>query len=145
MVTVRELIRWTRSFKSNLISNASRVRIKFLNVTMENDSTGDFKQVLIAAHGDSSPRKAIIKIYGSDHNAKVWLSCDCPWWCFAAEWAVNNRSSTDIIYCNGNPPDPQNPLSPNPDRRPHLCKHLLAAFMKGALIVKSKKDNRKKR
>ena len=64
MVTVRELIRWTRNFKPNLISNASKVKIKFLKVTMEKDGQGDFKQVLISAHGDSSPRKAIIKIYG---------------------------------------------------------------------------------
>lgn len=55
----------------------------------------------------------------TDKNSLVWVSCTCPYWLFYCEYAVARTGSTDILYCNGEPP-----YIRNPKRVPYLCKHL---------------------
>ncbi len=58
-------------------------------------------------------------------DTPVWVSCTCPWFKFVCEYALAKVGSSDIKYCNGDPP-----VIRNPKQVPILCKHCVLALEK---------------
>lgn len=61
----------------------------------------------------------------------VWVSCSCAYFLFHCEVADAESDNSDIKYSNG-----KGPSITNPNHVAHLCKHLISALRKGALLKK---------
>lgn len=64
-------------------------------------------------------------------DSKVWLSCSCEWFLFVCEVADAETDNANIKYSNG-----RAPVITNPQRIGTVCKHIIAALRKGALLKK---------
>lgn len=64
-------------------------------------------------------------------DSRVWVSCDCEYFLYHCEVADAEDDSSKVIYSNG-----KAPIKTNPNHIPHLCKHLISGFRKGALVKK---------
>lgn len=82
---------------------------------------------------DQRPRTHKQIIYAAD---PIWLaelsrcpalkiSCDCERHKFVWEYALWKRGASDIVYCNGRPPQ-----ATNPSLLPGACKHLFKALFR---------------
>ena len=60
-----------------------------------------------------------------DRNAKIKIDCDCGFFCYYCEYALNLYGSADIRRSNGEPP-----FTTNPRYQPILCKHGLVVIEK---------------
>lgn len=145
MLTVNNLVKYTRSFHSNVIRNARRV------ITRVTDVEGDpedpkYRKVELVAKGDTVPRYITMMFWGPfTPSAKVWVSCTCPYFKYTNEVALEKQGSSDINFSNG-----KYPKITNPRAIPGACKHIMAALMNRAYEEKPpppskrKKDKREK-
>ena len=74
----------------------------------------------------SDPTKIMtFRFYGM-HRAimddQCWVSCSCEFFTYNLEVALTTQGSSSVINSNGNMP-----IKRNPNTKPALCKHLLAA------------------
>jgi len=139
MLSAKQILYWTKLYKDKLFKNAKGVSVKFVSVTEEIDEDGDkYKHIQAVCLGNTIPRNVEIQSYGKGESAKVWVTCDCEYWLYNCEVAVENKDSTDIIHSNGARPEVTNPRMVA-----HLCKHLIQCFLKGALDAKSSKAPKK--
>jgi hypothetical protein len=63
--------------------------------------------------------KVILRFYGPiAPTTPVWFSCSCAFFLYYCEYALTQRKSSSIVYCNGKPP-----IYTNPKLVPLVCKH----------------------
>jgi hypothetical protein len=66
-----------------------------------------------------------------DLDTPCWVSCSCEWFLFVCEVADAESDNATIRYSNG-----KFPVETNPRGIGTLCKHLISAIRKGALLKK---------
>lgn len=77
----------------------------------------------------------------------VWVSCSCEYFLYNCEVADEEQDASSVKYSNGAGYVQQYTYKtksgtlvtrrgPNPNHIPHLCKHLIGALKKGALVKK---------
>lgn len=64
-------------------------------------------------------------------DTACWVSCSCPWFLFICEVADAESDNSTIRYSNG-----KAPVETNPRSLGCLCKHLISAIRRGALLKK---------
>jgi len=126
MLSIKQLLYYTQIHRRSILDKASRAAIKVESVTTEEDGDGDdFTMVQATVVGSTSPRHVEIHLYGKGPNAKVWASCDCPYFLYHCEVADTKKGSSDVIFSNG-----KSPRITNKNMVPHLCKHIAACFLR---------------
>lgn len=180
MLTVKQLLAYTQSFKQKLVTNSSSVGVRFIKPTTHGkDFRGYYKAVKARAKTNApgknwkslefrfyypsskskkdqyipenlrkgTPYMGPEKEPQFTHDSKVFVFCTCEWFLFAAEVADESTDNTKLNYMkrnfmSGDQRITHNngkgyaPDGPNPRGIPHLCKHLISALRKGALVVK---------
>jgi hypothetical protein len=160
MFKVKQLLAQTKSHRSKLFSNATRVSISFNQANYKKDGRGYFKSVTGSAltnlPGKKTKKWEIRLYYPKKSNyippklrrgfqaylgpeqpppftidSDAWVSCSCKYFLFHCEYADTKKQSSSIKYSNG-----QAPVKTNPGQIGHICKHLIAAIKKGALVKK---------
>lgn len=69
------------------------------------------------------------------YGVPVWVSCDCEWFLYDCEVALNRYGCTDIRFSNGD-----YPVVRNSGMVPRLCKHLIA--LAPLAVAAKEKSNR---
>lgn len=140
------------------MSNASGVSISFGAVKYGKDERGYFKAVSglgLSRGPNKKAKKFEIRLYydkkagyipenlrGDKYvgpqkappftvKSKAWVSCSCEYFLYHAEVADASTGSSSVRYSNG-----ARPKITNPGMVGHLCKHLISAARKGALVKK---------
>ena len=164
MLTVKKLIEQTRAHRKVLLSNANIVSIAFSKTKQGKDPRGYYKMVWGSAKTNKPGKRAHkfeIRLYWSQTRAKtdqyippelrekgqkylgpeeappfnldslVWVSCSCEYFLYNCEVADAETDNSTVKYSNG-----AFPKITNPQGVGHLCKHLISAFKKGALVKK---------
>lgn len=132
MLTVAQLIEYTRVHSPMVLKKANSVSVRITSVREDEDEQGDkYKLVKSTCVADTSPRYVVMQIYGDGPKAHIWASCTCEWWLYHCEVAVERKGSTGVIHSNG-----ELPKVTNPRMIPSICKHIAASLLKGALKVK---------
>lgn len=115
----------------NIQYNADDTRIKQARKIIDKDTNQPaVVAVVYSTHdADGNPTRNPIMhkcyILSLDANRKpinqchVHLSCDCAYFMYTLEYALNKRGSADIIFSNGKPA-----VIRNPSNKGFLCKHL---------------------
>jgi len=126
------MMEYTRVYKPLVLKKARDVSVKFSKPKSIIDSDGD-KYTLVKAicRGETIPRNVEFHLYGSGKTAQVWCSCDCEFWLYHCEVAMQKKGSSDILHSNG-----AKPRVTNPKMIPSLCKHCCAALLNGAHTLK---------
>lgn len=128
MLSVKQLLYWTRLHKAEILRKARSVRVSLpKNADEVTDDGTTFRQVTAKAVGDTVPRSVILRFRGEGATAKVWVSCNCEYFKFHCEVADARRGSSDIVHSNG-----KFPRITNSRGVAHVCKHIAACFLRGA-------------
>jgi hypothetical protein len=161
-LTVKQLRDYTRAHRDKLFSNAAKVAISFGKVVEGQDPRGYYRKVVGRAlsKGQNKKQKTFeIRFYYPTTRAKadqyippalrkgayvgpkeapdltleskVWVRCNCEYFLYHCEVANAETDNANVEYSNG-----KFPVITNPQGIGHLCKHLLAALSKGALLKK---------
>lgn len=132
MLDAKKLLEYTQLYNPKLFANAKTVRVTRMRAVNALDEDGDPCRIITATcQGNTMPRTVTIRAYGPRLvTAKLWVSCDCPFFLYHAEVANTRKGSSDIIYSNG-----ASPKITNPGGIPHLCKHAISAIRAGALTL----------
>lgn len=162
MLTVKQLLRQTGQHRQVLLSNSNKVSISFNKTKVGKDPRGYYKSVTGSARTNAKGKKTKkfeIRFYWPKPSAKAkqyippelrdqnyigpeeaplftldtkcWVSCSCEYFLFHCEVADAESDNSSIRYSNG-----KFPVITNPQGIQHLCKHLIAATRKGALLKK---------
>lgn len=164
MLSVKQLLRQTGQHKQVLISNSNKVSISFNKPKVGKDPRGYYRSILAAARTNAPGKKTkrielrfywpkgkskaegyipkeLLKpgepYFGPEEAPKfdldtpVWVSCSCEYFLFNCEVADAESDNSSIKYSNGKFPHITNPAGVQ-----HLCKHLISAIRKGALLKK---------
>lgn len=128
MLTIKQIINYTRAYKPLILQKARSVSVRFYKPKVQKDKDGDeFTLVTASCRGDTTARRVEIRRYGKGEKARVWVSCDCEWFLFHCEKALELKDSSDIIHSNGAMPEITNSRT-----IPAACKHILGCFIQGA-------------
>jgi hypothetical protein len=164
MLTVKELISQSKSHRPVLVSNASIVSISFKPTNVGKDALGYYRSIKGSALTNQKGKKTKtfeIRLYWGGRGTsqyipaalrqkgkpyvgpenpppftlmtKAWVSCSCEYFLYNCEVADAEEDSSSIKYSNGKG---YSPTGPNPHHIPHICKHLIGALRKGALVKK---------
>lgn len=138
MLSVKQLLYWTRLHKSEILKKARKVSVRLGKAEEVEEDGATFREVNAKAVGDTRPRNVVMRFRGKGATSKVWVSCDCEYFKFHCEVADTRRGSSDVIHSNGKFPKITN-------RRgvAHVCKHIAACFLRGAHDLEPKKKKRK--
>ena len=164
MLTVKKLIAHSKVHRGVLISNASAVSIAFVKPRGGKDPRGYYKSIAGTARTNKPgkvTKKFEIRLYypkrrkpdeqyvpvearektkpyiGPEEappfnlDTAAWVTCSCEYFMYHCEVADAQHDNSSIKYSNG-----KFPSETNPSGVAHLCKHLISAFRKGALIKK---------
>ena len=149
MITVRQLIAATRIHKKATIKRAQSVAVRFTKVKEFEDEDGDtVREVYATCMGETVPRKVVMQFIGKGPSAKIWVTCDCPFFLYNYEVALERKDSSDIEHSNG-----ARPGITNPRLLVGGCKHAISCLMNGAANLnptkkaarKAKKKSKKKK
>ncbi len=126
--------------RKSIIAKARGVALHFGKVEYVEENGIKMKKVeAMAASQDGDGNYRLLMYFtGKGPTAKVWASCECPYWLFHVETALSKRGSTDVIYSNGKLPKVTNPRLVS-----HACKHVVAALQRGAFMLEPKKITKK--
>lgn len=138
MLSVKQLLYWTRLHKREILRKARRVSVRFSAAEEVQDDGATYREVRARAVGDTIPRHITMRFRGNGATSKVWVSCDCEYFKYHCEVADTRRGSSDVIHSNG-----KYPRETNPRGVAHVCKHIAACFLRGAHDVKPKKSKKK--
>jgi len=132
MLDAKKLLEYTKVYNSKIFESAKNVKILKMRARSITDEDGDeCREVTTTCRGDTIPRTVTMRLYGPRLvTAKMWVSCNCEYFLFHCEVAVQRKGSTDIEYSNG-----ARPKVTNPSMIPAMCKHCVAAIRAGALTV----------
>ena len=164
MLSVRKLIEQTRAHRSVLVTNSSFVSIAFSKTKTGKDPRGYYKSVWGSARTNKPGKRSHkfeIRLYWPQTRAKqdqyippdlrdkgqpymgpkdepkfnmdtkAWVSCSCEYFLYNCEVADAESDNSSVKYSNG-----RFPKITNPQGIGHVCKHLLSALRKGALVKK---------
>lgn len=163
-LTIKQLLAATNAHRSKLFSNAGKVSVSFGKVKEGQDAHGYYRSIPIRALTKAANKKQKtleIRIYFPKTRSKtdqyvppslrknkasyvgpeqapalttenkVWVRCNCEYFMYHCEVADAETDNATIHYSNG-----KFPVKTNPQGIPHLCKHLISALRKGALLKK---------
>jgi len=160
MLKLKDLLSQTKSHRPVLVSNSSAVGVSFSPISYGKDARGYHKTIKGTALTNKpgkktkkfeirmyyDPKKNFIpnyknlrpKDYKGPQNAPpftveslAWVSCSCEYFLYHCEVADTREDASSVKYSNG-----AKPKVTNPRMIPHICKHLIAAVRKGALVKK---------
>jgi hypothetical protein len=135
MLTVEQLIEYTRVYKPLVLKKAREVSVKLGKPVVMEDSDGDkFTLINAKCRGETVVRNVEIHLYGKGKKAQCWVSCDCEWFCYASEVALTKKGSSEINFSNG---QKYTKSGPNSRGVPNVCKHVAACFLAGAHNLKA--------
>ena len=135
MLSVKQLLYNTLRHRRSILEKASSISVSYLKMKQERDEDGSvITHVTAKCTGDTVPREVNLSLYGWGPEAKVWCSCDCPYFLYHTEVALMKRSNSDIIFSNG-----RTPRETNPGNVAHLCKHCAALLLHPELSRKMAK------
>lgn len=153
-----------RTLGQNLIKYSNKVSVAFNTPKVGKDPRGYYRAVLASARTNEAGKKTKrieLRFYWPKGRAKadtyipdklrqngvpyfgpteapkfdldtpVWVQCNCEWFLYNAEVANAESDNSTIKYSNG-----KAPVINNPREIQHLCKHLISAIRKGALLKK---------
>lgn len=138
MISVKQILYWTSLHRKIIIANARSVAISFKKVEYVEENGVKWKKVEATAQGETVPRNVLMFFAGKGPTSKVWASCDCEYFLYHAEVALQKRGSSDINYSNG-----KLPKVTNPRLVAHACKHIIACLQRGAFALEPKKTGRR--
>ena len=136
MLSVKQLLYWTKLHRAEILRKARRVSVRFGKAEEVTDNGATFRQVTARAVGDTRPRNVTMRFRGKGATSKVWVSCDCEYFKFHCEVADTRRGSSDVIHSNG-----KFPKITNSRGVAHVCKHIAACFLRGAQDLQPKKKS----
>lgn len=162
MLTVKQLLRQTGQHRQVLLSNSNKVSVSFNKGKVGKDGRGYYKAITGSARTNAKGKKTKkfeIRFYWPQTRAKAdqyippelrkgpyagpeepplftldtkcWVSCSCEYFLFHCEVADAESDNSSIRYSNG-----KFPRITNPQGIGHVCKHLISALRKGALLKK---------
>ena len=162
MLKVKTLLAQARSHRPVLVSNSNIVQITFGRTVAGQDAHGYYRAIQATAltnRPKKKPKRVEIRLYWPEQSGWIpevlrpqragyvysgpakpppftietdaWASCSCEYFLYHCEVADTRKGSSSIRYSNGAAPHITNPQLVS-----HLCKHILAALRKGALVVK---------
>jgi hypothetical protein len=162
MLSVKDLLSQSRSHRPVLVSNSSKVSIAFKPTSEGKDALGYYKSVKGSALTNEVGKKTKtfeIRLYWRGRGktqyipiklrkpgvpymgpikpppftvqTDAWVSCSCEYFLFHCEVADAEDDASSIKYSNG-----KAPIHTNPQHIAHICKHLIGALRKGALVKK---------
>ena len=136
MISVKQILYWTMLHRKSIISKARSVALRFGKVEYQEEDGIKMKMVEAYAQSQEGDGGYRILLYftGKGPTSKVWASCECPYFLYHAEVALQKRGSTDINFSNG-----KLPKITNPRLVAHACKHVVAALQRGAFMLEPKK------
>lgn len=140
MLSVKQLLYWTRLHRREILRKARRVSVRFSAAEEVEDDGATYREVRARAVGSTIPRHVVMRFRGSGATAKAWITCDCEYFKFHCEVADTRRGSSDVIHSNG-----KYPREKNPRGVAHVCKHIAACFLRGAHDIKPKKSSKSKK
>lgn len=140
MLSVKQLLYWTKLHRRDIVRNARSVGVRFGSVESVEKDGIEYRHVQARCIGDSGPKKVDIFLTGKGATSKCIVSCSCEYFKYHCEVANARKESADVIYSNGKYPRETNPRGVS-----HLCKHLVACFTKGAHDLKPRKSRKPKR
>lgn len=153
-----------RTKGSRIIQNANNVSIAFNKAKYGKDPRGYYRSITCAARTNESgkrTKKLEFRFYypkpmakkdqfipeplrdkGTPYigpkkepqmtlESKVWVSCSCEWFLFVCEVADAESDNATVRYSNG-----MFPKITNPQGIGTVCKHIISALRKGALLKK---------
>ncbi len=122
--------------RKSIIAKARGVALRFGKVEYVEDDGIKMKKVeAMAASQDGDGNYRLLMYFtGKGPTSKVWASCECPYFLYHCEVALQKRGSTDINFSNG-----KLPKITNPRLVAHSCKHVVAALQRGAFMLEPKK------
>jgi len=138
MLSVKQLLYWTKLHRAEILKKARKVSVRFGKPEEVKDDGATFREVSARAVGDTRPRNVVMRFRGKGSTSKVWVSCDCEYFKFHCEVADARRGSSDVIHSNGKFPKIRNSRGVA-----HVCKHIAACFLRGAQDLEPKKSKRK--
>ena len=133
MLTVMQMMEYTRVYKPSVLKSAKSVTVKFKKPVSMVDEDGD-KYTLVNAlcRGDTIQREVELRFYGPrNKNSQCWVSCSCEFFLYHTEYALTKKGSSDIIHCNG-----ARPKVTNKRTIAAVCKHIASCFLNGAQTLK---------
>lgn len=160
MLKIKDLLSQSKTHRAVLISNSNIVGVSFAPSSYGKDSLGYYKSVkgtALTNQPGKKVKKIEIRLYYEEKSgfipnannlrpknysgpksappftidSKAWVSCSCEYFLYHCEVADTKKDSSSIKYSNG-----AMPKVTNPRMIPHICKHLIAAIRKGALVKK---------
>jgi hypothetical protein len=140
VLTVEKLVQYTKAYNPLIIKRAQNVSVQSLDVVEGEDEDGDpCRDVVAICKGETVPRTVIFRFYGTrNKNTLAWVSCDCEYFLYHCEVALQKKGSTDVIYSNG-----ARPKITNPRMLAAVCKHCIAVLLAGAHTAKPAKTRKK--
>lgn len=136
MLSVKQLLYWTKLHRAEILKKARRVSVRFGKAEEITDNGATFRQVTARAVGDTVPRNIVLRFRGTGATSKAWVSCDCEYFKFHCEVADTRRGSSDVIHSNG-----KFPKITNKRGVAHVCKHIAACFLRGAQDLAPKRKS----
>lgn len=126
-----------KSVLGSALSRGTKKRIKFFEIRLYYDPKSNYVPPKMRTMGKD-------KYIGPEDappftvESTVWLRCNCEYFLYACEVAVGRRGSAPIGKSQGGVSNGAwyKPTGPNPSGVPNVCKHILAAIKKGALVKK---------
>lgn len=120
--------------RKSIVAKARAVALSFTKVEELVEDGVKWRRVDANAIGDTSTRHVILFFNGKGPTSKVWASCDCEYFLYHCEVALQRRGSSDINFSNGKLPKITNPRLVS-----HACKHIVACLQRGAFMLEPKK------
>lgn len=149
---------------TKIIQNSNQVSVSFNKPKAGKDARGYYRAILASARTNKPGKKTKrmeIRFYWPKGRSKAeayippevrdknmpyvgpeeaplfnldtpcWVSCSCEWFLFVCEVADAESDNATIKYSNG-----KFPVETNPRGIGTICKHLISAIRKGALLKK---------
>lgn len=128
--------------RRSIIAKARGVSLRFGNVKYVEENGVRMKQVEAVASSQEGigSYRLLMFFVGKGPTSKVWASCECPYFCYHAEVALQRKGSSDVNFSNG-----ALPKVTNPRLVAHACKHVVAALQRGAYMLEPKSESPPKR
>lgn len=136
MISIKQILYWTKLHRSSIIAKARNVGIKVKKVEYITEPDGTkFKKIDAEAMGETSIYQITMYFQGKGLTSKIWASCTCPYWLYHVETALSKSGSTDILFSNGKLPKITNPRMVR-----HCCKHVASCLQRGVFMLEPPKQ-----
>jgi hypothetical protein len=135
MLRIDQIVNYTKRYHPIILSNAKKIKVQLGELTGYQDKDGEvYRTIQCICTGGSKPHMVRTTYYGPyDGRAMIWASCDCEYFLYHCEVALQKKGSSDIQYSNG-----ASPNQTNPGLIPCMCKHIAAVLLTGVFAVKPK-------